>query len=320
MKIRYDAALYITGLFSLLLIFSACSDDPAGTSEIPETPEFPSFEAADLTAESLQVSGIPPDTAQTRTAFAGARPFMDQTVIFFTSLSGNRVLFELAAETDAIFEDESFIWTVEVNSFSEIFGTSFSYNVVADLSGDQVEWRVESDASGLLPPDLIPDGLAEQKIEWIRGFTSDDGSRGEWNIFGPFAGTAAFTGSSFFNFFGSSLDDILRERSDRLREFLDDDSLDENPLLLFEDARFFWEKVSETEKTLIFSARNITDDSEVTWKFERNGNTLRFELDNTLGDGNNILIQLDLESGEGFIDRNGDRKCWDTNHENTECF
>ena len=320
MKIRYSVSLHILIVFSLILMASACSDDPAGNRDIPETPDFPTFEAADLTSESLQISGTPADTTQNQTAFADARPFMDQTMIFFTSLSGNRVLFELAAETEAEFEDDSFIWTVDVNSFSEIFGTSFNYNVIADLSGDQVEWRVESDLSGLLPPELITNDAAAQKIEWIRGFSSDDGATGEWNIFGPFAGTAAFTGSGFFNLFGSSLNDFLDQRSERLSDFLEDDSFDENLFTLFEDARFAWEKISDMEKSITFTAVNAVDGSEITWMFERIGTTLRFELQNTVGEGNNIIIVLNLESGEGFIEKNGDRKCWDENRENTECL
>lgn len=306
--------------FSLSL--NSCSDDitDGGRPKLPP-PDFPSFETADLSDEFFMISSSGSEADSSNEAFSEAFRYMQQTILVLNSSGSQKVFFELAKEAEADFSHNSFVWRVNADNTSGLSGTGFEFEVTAEIGNDSfdgsAEWSVTSDLSGLIPDELFPDDLIEDKIELIRGFTTENGIRGEWNIFGPVISNRALSGAKF-SFFGIPLGDLFEERVNRLEELLGDTGMVNTLPLIVSEPKFIWEKLSDTERVLTLRATNVTDDSELFWKFHQNGVDFQFELQN-VGEQRSILIFWNAESKEGFIEKDGERSCWDESLANTEC-
>lgn len=79
-----------------------------------------------------------------------------------------------------------------------------------------------------------------------------------------------------------------------------------------------WETISETEFTFSSTINDPGEDTSFGVDYVRNGddNSLTYSGYNTIDD---ILIYWNGSTGEGFIDENGDRRCWDASYQETAC-
>ena len=315
--------IWLIVIFFLLMITS-CSDDVTngGRPQMPP-PDFPSFEAADINDEFFLVTSSASEADSSNETFSEAFRYMQQTMLVLNSSGSQKIFFDLAKEVEAEFEDGIFVWRVTVENTGGLTDTGFEFEVTAELTNESfdgsAEWSVTSDFSGLITDDPFPEGLMiEDKIELIRGFTSDNGFRGEWDIFGPVVSNLTFSGVNSLSFFGVPLGGLFEERVNRLEELLgDSEDVNRLPLILSEPV-FIWEKLSDTERVLTLRAINVSDESEVLWEFRQNGVEFQFELQNT-GEESSILIFWNAETKEGFIEKDGERFCWDESFANAEC-
>jgi len=310
-------------LIPFLLSLNSCSDDitDGGRSELPP-PDFPSFEAADLNDEFFMISNSASEADSSNESFSEAFRYMQQTILVLNSSGSQKIFFELAKEIEADFTDDSFVWRVNADNTSGLSGTGFEFEVTAEIVNDSfdgsAEWSVTSDLSGLIPDDLFPEDMIEEKIELIRGFTTENGLRGEWNVFGPVISNLTLSGTNSFSFFGIPLGDLFQERINRLEELLGDSEVVNTLPHIASEPTFIWEKLSDTERVLTLRAINVSDESEVLWEFRQNGVEFEFELQN-VGEENSLLIFWNAENREGFIEKDGERSCWDNSFANVEC-
>jgi len=310
-------------LIPFLLSLNSCSDDitDGGRPELPP-PDFPSFEAADLNDEFFMISANASEADSSNYTFSEAFRYMLQTMLVLNSSGSQKIFFELAKEIEADFTDDSFVWRVNADNTSGLSGTGFEFEVRAEIGNDSfdgsAEWSVTSDLSGLIPNDLFPEDSIEEKIELIRGVTTENGIRGEWIVFGPVISNLTLSGTNSFSFFGIPLGDLFEDRVNRLEELLGGSEVVNTLPLILSEPTFIWEKLSDTERVLTLRAINISDESEVLWKFRQNGVEFEFELQN-VGEENSILIFWNAETREGFIEKDGERSCWDDSFANVEC-
>lgn len=285
-------------------------------------PDFPSFEAADLNDQFIMVLNSASEAGSSNETFSEAFQYMLQTMLVLNSSGSQKVFFELAEEVEADLTDGSFLWSVNGENTAGLYGTGFEFEVTAEIGNESfdgsAEWSVTSDLSGLIPDELFPDGVFEDKIELIKGFTTENGLRGEWSVFGPVISNLVLSGTNSFSFFGIPLGDLFEERVNRLEELLGDSEVVNSLPLIVSQPTFIWEKLSDTERVLTLRAINVTDESEVLWEFRQNGVEFEFELQN-VGEENSILIFWNAETREGFIEKDGERFCWDENFANVEC-
>lgn len=81
---------------------------------------------------------------------------------------------------------------------------------------------------------------------------------------------------------------------------------------------YTWEKSSDTEFTFSSSINDPEEDTSFGVNYKRDGdvNTLNYSGFDAMDD---IQIYWNGSTGEGYIDENGDRRCWDDSYQETAC-
>lgn len=79
-----------------------------------------------------------------------------------------------------------------------------------------------------------------------------------------------------------------------------------------------WERINETQRRIRIDALNISSKSDAYWQFDQNNEEFRFELNN-IEANSMIRILWNLETKEGYIEKDGTRRCWNENLQEVEC-
>ncbi|MGF1669626.1 MAG: hypothetical protein ACFCU6_04190 [Balneolaceae bacterium] len=303
---------YIWLILPLILLAISCSESVTCCNQIPP-PQFPSFEAADVTNEFAVTRSSASSADSSDTTFLEASDLMSETLILFSVSGAQSFVFDLAAETEPEFTDGTFIWKITPDTGGEIeFNVTFEVTAIRGgaLSGNATEWAIsfEPDFEGL-EFDFV--GLPESRFELLKGFTTNENRIGEWNL------RSSFMGSLFFSEFGFLPANFgFSEFLDSRRELFDSDELTGT---FISDAKLRWEKFSDSQRLILIEAVNSQTDDIIRFQLEQNGQELRFELQNVIRDFDLIQIRWNLETKEGFIETDGNRRCWDSSFDNVEC-
>ncbi|MGF1669709.1 MAG: hypothetical protein ACFCU6_04610 [Balneolaceae bacterium] len=309
---------FATMILIMPMLIVSCSDSLSGEEAIPDVPAFPSFEAADLTGEfaMARTAGATEDT--TDTAFSEALGLMEESLrILTTRPLQASFYFELAEETEPEFINNEFVWEVshEFDGLQnlpefvvpDLFLQEFTITArfVNQPADGEVEWSITSDLANIIPDSLSNFGL-DTVIEKLKGFTFDGGARGEWSFSGGIIRDAVFDASR------SSFENPI----DQLRNNSGSSSFDREGI--FGEPVLTWERVNESQRRIRIDALNISARSDAYWQFDQTNEEFHFELNNV---ETNSLIRIlwNLETKEGFIEKDGTRRCWDENLQEADC-
>lgn len=176
--------LFFSTIIATILLFSfyACSDDSVSPGEEEQTCDL-SLPSAFLQAQAdvsyFQDQEIPDEEQYS------VYKQVEQTAIQGSSVLSSAGAFSVASGLltyaqnfgpPPSFEDGSCVWEINIpEEFND--GEALTVNVYATQASGGVEWQI--DATGV----IFDENVENHRI--ITGFTSDDESSGEWNLFDP---------------------------------------------------------------------------------------------------------------------------------------
>jgi hypothetical protein len=274
---------FIVLLVSTVLLFAYSCSDTVATEEIPDIPEFPSFSEASVAGPYQTFTETRTQHQDDDTHFSNVLDKMQDVFMMFIQAASVPVyMFELTAESEPDFENNTFTWAVDAGS-DELISSSFI--TTASINDDgSVEWVIYSEIAGMVP------GSGLQQIEFLRGTDNRDHSSGDWEV-------------QIFRELGFSGD--LPDPSERFENLFD----------LFRPFSFNWDVRGVDDKTLTIEREGGSNPFFAS--FSQNGAEFSFEL--LSDEGSLFTIFWDSESGEGFYDLNGERSCWDSSFQDTVC-
>jgi len=268
-----------------LIILSACS---TSSEEIPDAPEFPDFSEASTIDKQSTVISARSEADTDQTAYITA---MDQLSIVLreltlsTSLPGT--VFQQAGETAPDFNNGSYEWIIDENS--QDFSLSSSYKITANVINDLVsEWSVsihfDSDFTSEIGSPLI------ESLDILRGNYDGNPFKGKWDV---------LTTSGF----GTSLPDRqIDKQSSLVRSTSPELSV------------LTWDITSEAEKEFQIQGSSPIAEFYIYFSIEENVWSAEYETES-----DNVAIEWNRYSGEGFIVYNGEKNCWDSAGQNANC-
>jgi len=270
-------------LVSASLLFAYSCSDTVATEEIPDIPEFPSFAEASVAGPYQTFNETRAQHPYDDTHFSNALDKMqDVFMMFIQAVTVPAYMFELTAESEPDFENNTFMWAVDTAS-DELISSSF-VTTASINDDDSVEWVIYSQIAGMIP------GSGLQQIEFVRGIDDRDHFSGAWEI--QIFRELGFSGG-------------LPDPSDRFDNMFD----------LFSPFTFNWDVRAADDKTLTIERDG--GGHPFFASFSQNGAEFSFEL--LTDEGSLFTIFWDSESGEGFYELNGEKFCWDSSFQDTLC-
>ncbi len=149
-----------------LFLTTACSDSSGTDEEPPVVPDLeaiqPDFDYFDQNAKQL----MDPTNYNNGAVYAG---LMEGLFTIYSSFS--LIYLELAEDTEADLEGDTWVWSYEYSAGPE----SVAFELRATPQGDEVNWELLFSAS-------LQDGTSFNDVKYMEGTIANDGLSGSWSI------------------------------------------------------------------------------------------------------------------------------------------